>query len=79
MPYQQHNKNFKISTKTTNIYKEKKCSQKNLQNQQIYTKKNKIFTKKGKSVYPAPQTKMTHCPQCVQKYNTRGMAQVRQT
>ena len=26
---------------------------------------------------PHSQMKMSHCPQCDQKYNTRGMAQVR--
>jgi hypothetical protein len=26
---------------------------------------------------PYPQTKMAQCPQCVQKYNTKGMTHVR--
>jgi hypothetical protein len=34
--------------------------------------------KERQKCIPYPQTKMAHCPQCVQKYNTRGMAQDRQ-
>jgi hypothetical protein len=78
MPYQQHNKNFKISTKTTNIYKEKKIFTKKLTTPtNIYKEKQNIHKERQKCL-PCRQTKMTHCPQCVQKYNTRGMAQVRQ-
>ena len=52
------------------FYKNNKYSQRK-------AKCSQIFTKKGKVLF-YPQTKMAHCPQCVQKYNTRGMAQVRQ-
>jgi hypothetical protein len=32
---------------------------------------------KEQKCLPHPQTKMTHCPQCVQKYNARGTSQVK--
>ena len=32
---------------------------------------------KGQKCLRYPQTKMPDCPHCVQKYNTRGMVQVR--
>ena len=44
----------------------------------MHKEKQNIQKEKHKCV-PYPQTKMAHCPQCAQKYNTRGKAQGRQT
>jgi hypothetical protein len=65
MPNQQYStKNFKIFTKA---YKSNQ-----------YAQKITNICKQRQQCLPYPQTKMAHCPQCAQKYNTRGMAQVRQ-
>ena len=34
------------------------------------------ITRNGQKGLPYPQTKMTHCPQCGQKYNTEWAVQV---
>ena len=44
----------------------------------MHKEKQNIHKEKHKCL-PYPQTKMVHCPQCAQKYNTRGKAQARQT
>jgi hypothetical protein len=63
----------------TNMYSERK-EFKNLYTKQQICKnieKNNKKMQKDKCL-PYPHTKMAQCPQCAQKYNTRGMAQVRQ-
>jgi hypothetical protein len=43
----------------------------------MHKEKQNIHKERQKCL-PYPQTKMVHCPQRVQKYNTKGMAQDRQ-
>jgi hypothetical protein len=61
----------------TNMYTEKK-EFKNLYTKQQICKNIEKTTKMQKDSIHYPHTKMAQCPQCAQKYNIRGMSQVRQ-